>query len=192
MRPLRVRRLAAVLLSAGALVVAVALSLGLGSKGLSVGEVIDGLTGAGGEAGSIMREQRVPRTVVGIAVGAALGVAGALIQAFTRNPLADPGILGVNAGAAFAIVVGVSRSSGRPRRRVHLVLLRRRDRRDRGGGGRSVPPAAAARTAPADPGRGRGRRRARRVRLGISLLLPSVFNRMRYWGAGTLAGRDMD
>jgi iron complex transport system permease protein len=49
----------------------------------------------------------VPRTVLGLLVGIALGVAGALIQAVTRNPLADPGILGVNSGSAFAVALGV-------------------------------------------------------------------------------------
>ena len=49
------------------------------------------------EAAQIVTELRVPRTLLGLAVGAALGVSGALIQALTRNPLADPGILGVNA-----------------------------------------------------------------------------------------------
>lgn len=51
---------------------------------------------------------RFERTVLGFAVGAALGLAGALMQGLTRNPLADPGILGVNAGATFAMVVGMT------------------------------------------------------------------------------------
>ncbi|MFJ4999933.1 FecCD family ABC transporter permease [Microbacterium sp. NPDC088619] len=57
----------------------------------------------------MVMELRVPRTLLGIVVGAALAVCGGLIQAFTRNPLADPGILGVNAGASFAVtfVVGI-------------------------------------------------------------------------------------
>jgi iron complex transport system permease protein len=55
----------------------------------------------------VVRELRVPRTILGIAVGAALGLAGALMQALTRNPLADPGILGVNAGAAAAVVFAI-------------------------------------------------------------------------------------
>ncbi|UFN42716.1 FecCD family ABC transporter permease [Nocardioides okcheonensis] len=53
-------------------------------------------------------EARVDRTLLGLAVGAALGLAGALMQGLTRNPLADPGILGVNAGATFAMVVGMT------------------------------------------------------------------------------------
>ncbi len=53
-------------------------------------------------------EARFERTLLGVAVGAALGLAGALMQGLTRNPLADPGILGVNAGATFAMVVGMT------------------------------------------------------------------------------------
>ncbi|MBD8535601.1 iron chelate uptake ABC transporter family permease subunit, partial [Plantibacter sp. CFBP 13570] len=51
---------------------------------------------------------RVPRTVLVLIAGAALGVAGALMQAVTRNPMTDPGILGVNAGASLAVVVGLA------------------------------------------------------------------------------------
>ncbi|MGW0637141.1 FecCD family ABC transporter permease [Nocardia salmonicida] len=54
----------------------------------------------------VIREQRIPRTLLAALVGAALGVAGAVMQGLTRNPLADPGILGVNAGAYFAMVLG--------------------------------------------------------------------------------------
>lgn len=55
----------------------------------------------------IIRELRVPRTLLGLIVGLALGAAGALMQGVTRNPLADPGLLGVNAGAAFAVVLAI-------------------------------------------------------------------------------------
>ncbi|MFC5677871.1 FecCD family ABC transporter permease [Aeromicrobium endophyticum] len=91
------------------LVLAVALSLMVGSNPLSPRTVLDVLQGGGSsEARYVVRELRVPRTVAGVVVGVALGVSGALIQAFTRNPLADPGILGVNAGAAFAVTLGVA------------------------------------------------------------------------------------
>ena len=53
-------------------------------------------------------EARIERTFLGLAVGASLGLAGALMQGLTRNPLADPGILGVNAGATFAMVVAMA------------------------------------------------------------------------------------
>ncbi|MCA0988854.1 FecCD family ABC transporter permease [Guptibacillus algicola] len=56
----------------------------------------------------IVRENRVPRALIGATVGASLGVAGALMQAITRNPLASPSILGVNAGASFMIVIAVT------------------------------------------------------------------------------------
>ncbi|WP_377887285.1 FecCD family ABC transporter permease [Alkalihalobacillus sp. R86527] len=56
----------------------------------------------------IIRENRVPRALIGATVGASLGVAGALMQAITRNPLASPSILGVNAGASFMIVIAVT------------------------------------------------------------------------------------
>ena len=55
-----------------------------------------------------MRDLRVPRTELGLLVGAALGAAGALMQGATRNALAEPGILGINAGAAFAVVIAIS------------------------------------------------------------------------------------
>jgi len=57
---------------------------------------------------TVVETLRVPRTVVGALVGAAMGVAGALLQAATRNPLAETGLLGVNAGAALAVVVGIT------------------------------------------------------------------------------------
>ncbi|GAB2552106.1 iron chelate uptake ABC transporter family permease subunit [Leucobacter ruminantium] len=84
------------------------LSITYGANPLPITEVWRTVfTPDGTEASSIVWTLRVPRTLVGIVAGAAFGVAGALIQAITRNPLADPGILGVNAGAGFAITVGV-------------------------------------------------------------------------------------
>lgn len=56
----------------------------------------------------VVRELRVPRTLVGLAAGAALGAAGALMQGVTRNPIADPGLLGLNAGASLAVVVAIA------------------------------------------------------------------------------------
>ncbi|MEU9609761.1 iron chelate uptake ABC transporter family permease subunit [Streptomyces sp. NPDC048057] len=95
--------------AAAVLAVVVIASLLVGANPLPPSTVLDALLGEGSdESRFVVWEQRVPRTVAGLCVGAALGVAGALIQAFTRNPLADPGILGVNAGAAFAVAVGMT------------------------------------------------------------------------------------
>jgi iron complex transport system permease protein len=90
------------------LVVVIVLSIAVGAKSIPVGDVVDGLLrDDGSESAAIVRELRVPRTLIGLAVGIALGVAGALMQALTRNPLADPGLLGVEAGASLAVVIGI-------------------------------------------------------------------------------------
>ena len=63
---------------------------------------------AGDNDMSVVREQRVPRTLLGLLAGAALGLAGALLQGLTRNPIADPGLLGVNSGASLAVVLAIA------------------------------------------------------------------------------------
>ncbi|WP_134766002.1 iron chelate uptake ABC transporter family permease subunit [Nocardioides sp. 1609] len=92
------------------LVAACALSLVVGAKAIPLSVVWDALLhGSDGTFDSIaVTSDRIPRTVAGVVAGAGLGVAGALIQAVTRNPLADPGILGVTAGSAFAIAMGIA------------------------------------------------------------------------------------
>ncbi|WP_238006507.1 iron chelate uptake ABC transporter family permease subunit [Dactylosporangium sp. AC04546] len=91
------------------LVATVLASVAIGAKDLPLGAVRDALAGtAGGDVHYLVLQLRIPRTLAGIAAGASLGVAGALIQALTRNPLADPGILGVNAGATLFVTVGVA------------------------------------------------------------------------------------
>lgn len=103
------RRTAAVVGLAGLLVVSVLASLAVGAKSIPLGTVIDAFTGFDPTSADhlVVRELRLPRTIVGLLVGVALGVSGAVMQAITRNPLADPGILGVNAGASFTVVVGI-------------------------------------------------------------------------------------
>ncbi|QXT64309.1 iron chelate uptake ABC transporter family permease subunit [Tessaracoccus palaemonis] len=97
------------LAAAGALVLAVLLSLSVGSNPVPVGQAWSLLLHPDGtQAAVVLRELRLPRTVVGLVVGAALGLGGALMQSLTRNPLADPGILGVNAGAGLAVVLAVA------------------------------------------------------------------------------------
>lgn len=114
-RPARLLGLVGLLLG---VVVAVALSLLLGSRAIDFGTVVGALTGAGGGGAAsgdgasteqmVVLDLRVPRTVIGLVAGAALGLAGALMQGLTRNPLADPGLLGVNSGASLAVVVAIS------------------------------------------------------------------------------------
>ncbi len=91
------------------LVIAAVASLLLGSNRISVDHVLAGLTHTGSSTDdAIVWGSRVPRTAIGAAVGAALGIAGLLMQGHTRNPLADPGLFGVSAGAGLAIVVAAS------------------------------------------------------------------------------------
>lgn len=93
-----------------ALVIAAAVSLAVGARALSPAEVWHGLFADPEpdqkltEIRLIVQTVRVPRTVLAIVAGLALGVGGALIQGYTRNPIADTGLLGVNAGASFAVV----------------------------------------------------------------------------------------
>jgi iron complex transport system permease protein len=91
-----------------ALVVVGLLSLALGSRAIPLSTVVDVLLhDDGSEAATIVHALRIPRTVLAISVGVALGVAGALMQGHTRNPLADPGLLGVEAGASCAVVIAI-------------------------------------------------------------------------------------
>jgi len=93
------------------LAVVVLASVAVGARPLSFAEIAHGLTPSGGsptEADVIIRDLRLPRTLLGLAAGVALGLAGGLIQGHTRNPLADPGILGVSAGAACAVVLAIT------------------------------------------------------------------------------------
>jgi iron complex transport system permease protein len=93
----------------GGLAFAALLSLAIGARSIPFGDVLDALGGDGGGTrdATIVTDLRVPRTLLGIAAGASLGLAGALMQSLTRNPLADPGLLGINAGAAAAVVIAI-------------------------------------------------------------------------------------
>ena len=91
-----------------ALLAAGVLGLMIGSRAIGPGAVLPALFDPdGGEISTIVHGLRLPRTVLAIIVGVALGVGGALMQGHTRNPLADPGLLGVTAGASFAVVLGI-------------------------------------------------------------------------------------
>jgi iron complex transport system permease protein len=93
----------------GVLLVVALGSVAFGAKPVPPGQVWHALFHATGtDTDALIREVRLPRTVLGLLVGSALGLAGAVMQALTRNPLADPGLLGVNAGAAAAVVSAIS------------------------------------------------------------------------------------
>jgi iron complex transport system permease protein len=92
-----------------AILVLVALaSIAIGAKELSLGQVWHGLFDDSGTYGDVVVAERLSRTLLGLLAGAALGLAGAVLQALTRNPLADPGLLGINAGASAAVVTAIT------------------------------------------------------------------------------------
>jgi iron complex transport system permease protein len=194
--PLRDRRtlprVAGLPLAATVLGAVVLLSIAVGAKALPLGDVIRALLGDdGSESAAIVREVRLPRTVLGLAVGVGLGLAGALMQALTRNPLADPGIFGIEAGAAAAIVTAISvLGLTEPRAYVWFAFA--------GAAGASVLVYALG---------SRGRGGAAPVRLAlagtavaaaliafthaVTLLDQQAFDQYRHWAVGSLAGRDL-
>jgi iron complex transport system permease protein len=90
------------------LAIVLAGSLAIGSRDIPLDVVWSALLGNSSSSDAVVvLDLRVPRTVAGLAAGIALGVSGAIIQALTRNPLADPGILGVTSGSAFAVAIAV-------------------------------------------------------------------------------------
>ncbi|MFG3104474.1 iron chelate uptake ABC transporter family permease subunit [Streptomyces sp. NPDC048182] len=191
--PARRRRLRVLALALGiALVLLVALaSLLVGAKSVGPHAAWDALAGRPGTADArFVRAMRLPRTGLGLAAGGALGLAGALMQALTRNPLADPGILGVNAGAAAAVVVAIGfaglttftgyvwfalAGAAAVTGLVHLIGAA-------GAGGATPARLVLAGTAVA----------AALTALTSTVLLmrPDVFDAFRFWTVGSLAGRD--
>ena len=84
------------------------LSVSFGTRNVGWADILSGIRGTTETMAQAVVAVRVPRTVLAAVAGAALGLAGAVMQGITRNPLADPGILGVNAGAAMAVVIGIA------------------------------------------------------------------------------------
>jgi len=175
-----------------ALAASAALSIAVGSNALSPVEVWRALAAPSGTlTDQIVLDLRLPRTVAAIVVGVALGLAGALIQAFTRNPLGDPGILGVDAGAALFVAIGVVLGavsaaqflpwafSGALLVTVAVTAI--------GGSGRGGPDPARLTLAGVAVGA---------VLLGITsgmmLLNPVTFARLRGWNAGSFVERGWD
>ncbi|MFD9589016.1 FecCD family ABC transporter permease [Streptomyces sp. NPDC059980] len=96
------------LLSVGLLALVALASIAIGAKALPLDQVWHGLFHYSGTYSDVVVGDRISRTVLGLLVGAALGLSGAVLQALTRNPLADPGLLGINAGASAAVVTAIT------------------------------------------------------------------------------------
>ena len=165
-------------------------SLALGSRSIAPDVVWDALVrGGASQDAQVVTQLRVPRTIAALMIGGALGVAGSIMQAMTRNPLADPGVLGINAGAAF-VVVSVTAVSGVVTRAGTL-------------GASFVGAGVAAALGFAMSGRGGGSRsRLALAGIAVSAALASLtqavlaanqfaFNEFRYWASGSLEGVDM-
>ncbi|MFE3633729.1 iron ABC transporter permease [Streptomyces cellostaticus] len=90
------------------LMLAALASIAVGAKALSPDQVWHGLFQSTGTYGDVVVDERMSRTVLGLLAGAALGLSGGVLQALTRNPLADPGLLGINAGASAAVVTALT------------------------------------------------------------------------------------
>ncbi|AXG79464.1 FecCD family ABC transporter permease [Streptomyces paludis] len=92
-----------------ALLLAVLLSLAVGARAVAPSAVVDALLrGGDSDDAEVVRQLRVPRTLIGLMVGAALAVAGTALQGITRNPIADPGILGISQGASVGVVLAIA------------------------------------------------------------------------------------
>jgi len=185
-------RWAGLLIAIAVLLLTMVASIAIGARNVPPHTVFRALFDYSGSYDQIVvRDLRLPRTLVGLAVGAALGLAGAIMQALTRNPLADPGLLGVNAGAAAAIVVAIGV--------LHLSSLTSYV-------WFAFVGAAAAAIVVYTLG-SRGRAGATPVRLalagtaigaaltaftsGMVLVDPRTFDQFRFWAVGSLAGRGM-
>ncbi|MEU0492083.1 iron chelate uptake ABC transporter family permease subunit [Nocardiopsis sp. NPDC006139] len=174
-----------------ALAGAILLSLVAGGKPTPLPDVWRVLTGDADPYITTVVHSRVPRTVLGVLVGAALALAGTLMQGVTRNPLADPGLLGVNAGAAAAVVTATALFG--PTSVTGTVWW-------------ALPGALAAGLAAYAVGsRGGDAGLVRLVLAGavvsavlmayvqaIALSMPDTFDSYRYWVVGSLAGRGFD
>ncbi|MEU6703241.1 FecCD family ABC transporter permease [Streptomyces wuyuanensis] len=103
------RRVLAIAAAVAALLVAVLLSLAVGARPIAPSAVVDALLHGGtSESAQVVLELRLPRTLIGLMVGASLALAGTVLQGLTRNPIADPGILGISQGASVGVVLAIA------------------------------------------------------------------------------------
>jgi iron complex transport system permease protein len=169
------------------------LSLAIGARVTAVGAVWDAIFfyDPANTDHLVIRELRLPRTILGVLVGATLGLAGAVMQGVTRNPLADPGILGVNAGASLLVVIGISAFgvtsilgyvwfafAGAAVASVVVYSVAALGRE----GATPVKLALAGAALSAAFGA---------VTSAMLLLDQATFDQFRFWAVGSLAGRDM-
>lgn len=187
------RRAAGLLALVAVLVVVMVASLAIGPTNIPFRTVWDTLFHFNGSIEHLtVRDGRIARTVLGVLVGMSLGVAGALIQAMTRNPLADPGILGVNAGSALfvALAVGVLGFTdiwsyiwfgflGAVVATVTVYAI----------GSRGTGAATPIRLTLSGVAVGA---LLTGITTGLVLLNPALFDQMRYWNAGSIAGRPLE
>ncbi|MGA6166183.1 FecCD family ABC transporter permease [Amycolatopsis magusensis] len=186
-------RLAGIVLALGVLGFVFILSIAIGTKDIPLATAWHVLWNNDGSSEAvIIHELRIPRTLLGIAMGAAIGLSGSLMQALTRNPLADPGLFGINLGAAAAIVIGIAflgvtsifgyvwfAFAGAAAASVVVYVL--------GSAGRSgsspdrLVLAGAAVTAMLFA-----------FISAVVLLNVEVFNKFRFWNVGSLVGRGTD
>lgn len=175
------------------LAVIAATSLFVGSGAIEPREVWRALTEGGTDTTALLiNDFRVPRMLIALVVGAALGLAGAVIQVITRNPLADPGILGVNAGAYLAVVIAITWFGATSVASyvwwsfvgavvvsvaVYLIGWSR---------GAGVTPVRLVLAGVAVSYLLNG------ISFGITLVYPEVFDKIRFWSAGSLQGRQLD
>ncbi|GAB3726626.1 FecCD family ABC transporter permease [Nocardiopsis nanhaiensis] len=183
----------ALILGAGAaaLAGAVLLSLVAGARPTSPVEVWQVLSGKADSFTTTVVESRYPRTLLGIVAGAALALAGTLMQGVTRNPLADPGLLGVNSGAAAAVVTvtavlgptSVAASVWWALPGALLAGLAAYTVGSRGGDGSMVRLVLAGAVVSAV---------LHAYVQAVALSMPDAFDSYRHWVVGSLAGRGYD
>ncbi|MFI8964114.1 FecCD family ABC transporter permease [Streptomyces sp. NPDC053493] len=178
-------------MAVGVLLLVCVLSIMIGAKPVPLADVWHGLFHNSGIRNDVVvHDVRVPRTLLGILVGLALGLSGAVMQGLTRNPLAEPGLLGVNAGAAAAVVsaisfLGVTDAAayvwfaflGAAVVSVVVYVL---------GGSRSATPVRLALAGTAATAALYGYVNA------VQLLDSAALDRLRFWTVGSLADANMD